>query len=409
MKNFFWIDEERHLYKTEREFIADLNKITYVRKYNNEKNPYNMVVQLAAGMMHGLETYLLDPEWSSHELANMGLSDEKINEVYPLSSPGGTTSLGDLIGMVREQDWKMWLFTSGSTGIPKRVCHTFQTLARNVKKSDRHQRDCWAFAYKISHMAGIQVFLQAILNENSLVYVFESQPVQIIAAMQKYHCTRISATPTFYRTILPYMDGRSLDLVSMTMGGERFDDELCASMKRKLPRVKIHNVYASTETGTLLQAKGKGFVIPKQYADKIKLSSQGEILIHRSLAGEFLFEGDWYNSHDIACEEDGVLYFQSRDMDFVNVGGDKVNLVEVEQAILCVESVQDCVVKSRKNSVVGNVLCAEIVPVSGQKEKTIKKEVIAYLKEHLQGYKIPRLFTFVSSIQKTRTGKKVRS
>ena len=195
MKNFFWIDEERHLYKTEREFIADLNKLTYVRKYNNEKNPYNMVVQLAAGMMHGLETYLLDPEWSSHELANMGLSDEKINEVYPLSSPGGTTSLGDLIGMVREQDWKMWLFTSGSTGIPKRVCHTFQTLARNVKKSDRHQRDCWAFAYKISHMAGIQVFLQAILNENSLVYVFESQPVQIIAAMQKYHCTRISATP----------------------------------------------------------------------------------------------------------------------------------------------------------------------------------------------------------------------
>lgn len=172
--------------------------------------------------------------------------------------------------------------------------------------------------------------------------------------------------------------------------------------------MKLHNIYASTETGSVLNAVGDAFVIPAQYQEQIKISEQNELMIHRSLLGEFPLEGEWYNTHDLVEVHDEKIYFLSRKSDLLNIGGYKVNPLEVEVALQAIEGIQDCLVYGQKNSVLGTLLVADVVPMIGHTEKEIKKAVRHGLKEKLQEFKIPRILQLVDNIERTRSGKKVR-
>lgn len=52
-------------------------------------------------------------------------------------------------------------------------------------------------------MAGLQVFFQAFANKNALINVFNKNRVEVYELLSEYHVTHISATPTFYRLLLP--------------------------------------------------------------------------------------------------------------------------------------------------------------------------------------------------------------
>ena len=77
------------------------------------------------------------------------------------------------------ENWKLFLYTSGTTGTPKEVGLTWKQLTRNIKKNNKHSKDKWALAYNPAHYAGIQVILQAMLNRNLLVNIFDSPPEKI--------------------------------------------------------------------------------------------------------------------------------------------------------------------------------------------------------------------------------------
>jgi acyl-coenzyme A synthetase/AMP-(fatty) acid ligase len=194
----------------------------------------------------------------------------------------------------------------------------------------------------------------------------------------------------------------------LTTGGEKYDEDLCNKLQAAIPDVKMHNIYASTETGSILNAVGKGFSIPEEYKEKVKISPEGELLIHYSLLGEFPLEGEWYNTHDLVEEKEGLLYFLSRKSDILNVGGYKVNPLEVESAMQKVPGISDCLVYGQKNSVLGTILLADVVLEEGFVEKEVKKSIRHYLQNELQDFKIPRIIQFVKEIKRTKSGKKVR-
>ncbi len=95
-------------------------------------------------------------------------------------------------------DWKVTLYTSGTTGIPKKVTHNFNSITRFVKISERNTNSIWGFAYNPTHMAGIQVFFQALLNGNAIVRLFGLSANEIHREINENFITHISATPTFY-------------------------------------------------------------------------------------------------------------------------------------------------------------------------------------------------------------------
>lgn len=404
-----WIDRKRHVIKNDNDVVSDLNSTYKVNKYIKSQNPYDMLIELLAIFTSGSEAYLLDADFSVSELNALGINkNEQLEQVDVTGKPTFDNTI-EIAEALKNKDWKIWLYTSGTTGLPKKVCHNFATLGRNVRCSQRHASDIWAFAYKMSHMAGIQVLLQALTNNNRIVYVFEDDPQDILRILNTEKCSHISATPTFYRNLLPFISDNDLDLQHITLGGEKYDENLCSSLKSLLPGAKIHNIYASTETGSIFSSHGDTFSIPEKYKSLIRINSQNELCIHKSLLGEFPCESMWYNTHDLVeVNDSGIIKFISRKSDLINVGGYKVNPLEVESVILQVPGVEDCLVKGEKNSVVGTLLVVDIVTYPHMDDKVVKREIIKKLKSTLQSFKVPRLFHFVGHIEKTRSGKKVR-
>ena len=123
----------------------------------------------------------------------------------------------------------------------------------------------------------------------------------------------------------------------------------------------------------------------------------------------FKFTDDYYHSGDLiewVDEAQGLFRFKSRKNELINVGGYKVNPGEVEVAIQDIEGVRQAMVYGKANSILGNVLCADVVLEPGftMTELDIKK----VLGSQLQDFKVPRRIKFVEEISLTRTGKMKR-
>ena len=174
----------------------------------------------------------------------------------------------------------------------------------------------------------------------------------------------------------------------------------------------MNNVYASTEAGSLFAAKDDCFLIPANIRDKFRVVND-ELLIHKSLLGQsdsFAFDGEYYHSGDLiewVNEAEGLFRFKSRKNELINVGGYKVNPGEVEDAINAIEGVQQSVVYGRANSILGNIVVAEVKLVEGASLTDL--EIRKVLASQIQDFKVPRKIQIVNELSMTRTGKLKRS
>jgi len=398
----FLYDEE-HSYSYE-DLLAELNKsIEYYPLYKT-KDLFCYFVNLVKALAANQPLILLDSDINASEID--GLYESKINVAVPIQ-PLTFASMDEVVNVVQKSTSEIAIFTSGTTGQPKKVVHSISTLARSVRVGEKYQGQVWAYAYNPTHMAGLQVFFQAFVNLNTLVNVFNKTRVYVYEEIAAKQITHISATPTFYRLLLPFEKAYP-SVVRVTLGGEKSDQHLYDSIVRIFPNAKINNVYASTEAGSLFAAKGDCFLIPESIRDKFKVEDD-ELLIHKSLLGSsesFQFTGDYYHSGDLiewVDKEAGLFKFKSRKNELINVGGYKVNPGEVENVILAIDGVQNAFVYGKANSILGNVLCADVQLESGVEltELEIKKT----LSSQLQDFKIPRRIKFVEEIALTRTGK----
>lgn len=373
---------------------------------SKELFPYfaNLVKALAAGM----PLTLIDSDINAFEIDGVG--EEKFNDEKTFEPPK-YNSIDDIVAALQQSQSEITIFTSGTTGQPKKVVHSISTLTRAVRLGKRYAGHIWAYAYNPTHMAGLQVFFQAFENLNTIVNVFGKSREDVYQLIEDKKITHISATPTFYRLLLPF-EKTFESVVRVTLGGEKSDKHLYDVIAEIFPNAKINNVYASTEAGTLFAANGDCFQIPDSVRDKFKVVDD-ELLIHKSLLGSsnsFKFSDDFYHSGDLiewVDKESGLFRFKSRKNELINVGGYKVNPGEVENAIMAIEGVRQTLVYGKANSILGNVLCADVQMEDGYALSELEIKKILALQ--LQDFKIPRRIKFVEEMTLTRTGKLKRS
>lgn len=390
------------------DLLQSLNMSTEYCPLYKTSDIYSYFVNLIKALAASKPLVLLDSDLNPAEIDGV---DENLVNVKEKISPKSYKSMGEIVEDIQNSTSEITIFTSGTTGQPKKVLHTVATLTRSVRIGERYVGQIWAYAYNPTHMAGLQVFFQAFENLNTLVNVFNKQRSEVYELINKHHITHISATPTFYRLLLPF-EQEYETVVRVTLGGEKSDTHLYENIKKIFPMAKINNVYASTEAGSLFAAKGDCFQIPENIRDKFDVVDD-ELLIHKSLLGKsdsFKFEGDYYHSGDLiewVDKESGLFRFKSRKNELINVGGYKVNPGEVENILLSIEGVKQVLVYGKANSILGNVLCADIQLEDGVTltDVDIKKA----LRSQLQDFKIPRRIKFVEQMSLTRTGKLKRS
>ena len=348
---------------------------------------------------------LMDSDLSPKEILENNLT---INQVVAVSDPKKISTVDDLVDAIRYSNSEITLFTSGTTGFTRKFTHPLKNLIRKINVSDERRNDVWGFAFNPTHVAGVQVFFQAILNRNLLVNVFMEPKEVVIKAINDHKITNLSSTPTFYRLLLPL--SQSFDSVKkITIGGEKSDNHLISQVENFFPNARINNVYGSTETGPLFSSQNDEFVVLEKHIGLVKVVDD-ELYIHKDLFGETTqlnLINNFYASGDLVewlDEGKRTFRFTSRKNELINVGGYKVNPYEVEDELTQHPKIRNVRVFRKSNAVLGNVICCEIelLPDSEMKEEDVR----FFLNGKIQNFKIPRKISFVEKIELTRTGKK---
>lgn len=405
MQTFLINGSEKYDYQDLLEYV---NSTSGYYKVYKKDSLFQYFANFIVALVNNRPLTLIDSDTKVDEIK--GLSEGDVNFLTKIEIQQ-IPSIEDLIDVVLSSTSEITIFTSGTTGQPKKIIHSVSTLTRTVRRSDKYLGFIWAFAYNPSHMAGLQVFFQAFSNANTLVNVFNVQRRKVYQLIEEKKVTHISATPTFYRLLLPVEHSYPL-VQRITLGGEKSDKHLYDSIQKIFPEAKLNNIYASTEAGSLFAAKGEYFQLPKELRDKFKVE-EDELLIHESLLGKsdsLVIVDGYYHSGDIiefVDDAEGIFKFKSRKNELINVGGYKVNPGEVENLILSMDGIQQAIVYGKSNSVLGNILCAE---VRLEKEDVLTElDIRRYLSDKLQDFKVPRRIKFVSEFSLTRTGKIKRS
>ena len=410
---YFWIDPAINVKKTYSDFLSDLNTQYFINKYIYHSNSYHILLDIIFIFSNGLSAELLDSNFSRNEIENLGIDFKEILQLQNVKQTSFSNFQEILEAIIlNKSKTQIYLYTSGTTGRPKKVGHTWDTLTRMVKMGDRFSSNIWALAYNLTHFAGLQVFLQAFINQNPMINIFNLSSNQIFDCIKEYQITHISATPTFYRKLLSGYDNPIDTVQQVTLGGEKYDSTIINELIKVFPRAKIRNIYASTEAGSLFSSESDFFSVNNKLSKYIKISEDGELLIHTKLLGNFnsgVQKNEWYNTGDIVEKTDDIHFrFISRKNEMINVGGYKINPHEVEEELKKIDGVIDCIVKGRPNRITGNLITADIVKISGISEKDLEIRINKELSNKIQYFKIPRLLNFVSEICSTRTGKKER-
>jgi len=120
-------------------------------------------------------------------------------------------------------------------------------------------------------------------------------------------------------------------------------------------------------------------------------------------ASQEAFAGGWFHSGDLGViYPDGYIQLKDRSKDIIISGGENISSIEVEDALFKHPSVQTAAVVARPDEKWGETPCAFIELKPGA--TATEAEIIAWCREHLASYKIPRTVVF-TDIPKTSTGK----
>jgi len=315
-----------------------------------------------------------------------------------------------------------WLLaTSGTTGTPKIVSHTIESLTRTTSRRANSQNLSWGLLYDPARFAGFQVVLQSILANARLIVPspdidFEGK----IEFLVGNSCNALSATPSLWRKILMTKAAGKLELKQITLGGEIADQRVINSLGRKFPNAAITHIFASTEAGVGFSVKDNKSGFPLSWLKsgvrgvKLSISDQGTLCLkntHVNQAylgdgGSIVDEGGWIDTGDLVEIEKGRVFFKGRLNGAINIGGNKVIPEDIESVILEIPSVFQVVVRAKSSSIAGSLVEALVVP---NPELQDTSSLIISIKQHckkvLPSYKVPAFVRLVDELPMGSAGK----
>ena len=138
---------------------------------------------------------------------------------------------------------------------------------------------------------------------------------------------------------------------------------------------------------------------------KVKIVNE-ELLFHKTLLNDFTNQkliDNWYYSGDIIEWIDKKHFIiVNRNSNYINVGGHRVNLIEVEETLLGINQIREARVFSKSNSILGNIIGVEY------KGEIDSRNLHILLRGLLESHKVPTILKKVDQIPLTQTGKKKR-
>ena len=272
------------------------------------------------------------------------------------------------------------VYTSGTESRPKGVQLThdailWQYVSCMVDASISGD-DVALHALPLYHCAQLDVFLGPSIYAGG-VNIVTAKPVpdNVFNLIERERATSFFAPPTVWISMLrsPSFDGA--DLTSLRKGyygASIMPVEVMREMARRMPNVRLWNLYGQTEIAPLATMLGPEDQLRKPGScgkpvlnvetrvvdDAMRDVAPGEVgeIVHRSphlMTGYYkdeektaeAFRGGWFHSGDLATVDgDGYVTVVDRKKDMIKTGGENVASREVEEAIYRLAGVSEVAV-----------------------------------------------------------------
>jgi acyl-CoA synthetase (AMP-forming)/AMP-acid ligase II len=319
-------------------------------------------------------------------------------------------------------------FTSGSTGIPKGVMLGQENLIRNAELYAAHfgltPGDTTSLVLPLSFgMNKIALLAHLLIGATVLLEPDFAVPNRALAAMAAHRATGICLVPAAAGHLLSRGDldrYRLDDLRYVRIGAGRTDLGQVRGLRQRFPRAEIFLTYGLTEVGLVAamtageleeRPRSCGRVIP---AVEVRIDDAGEVVVragHQArgywedeAATRAVFQPDGVHTGDLGrLDRDEYLYLTGRAKDVIKSGGENIDPVEVEGALLAHPDVAECAVVGVPDAWLGEHVEAFVVPVVGV--ELDEADLRAHATRVLPSIKRPRRYTVSRSLPRTDTGK----
>ncbi len=331
------------------------------------------------------------------------------------------------------------VYTSGTESLPKGAMLTHDAVMWQyvscVVDAGIAREDFALHALPLYHCAQLDVFFgPAIYVGSSNVITAKPVPDNLLALIAHHKITSFFAPPTVWIALLRSPAFDTTDLSSLAKGyygASIMPVEVLRELARRLPQVRLWNLYGQTEIAPLATMLGPDDQLRKAGScgravlnvetrvvddamHDVPPGTVGEI-VHRSpqlLAGYFhddertraAFEGDWFHSGDLATiDDEGFITVVDRKKDMIKTGGENVASREVEECIYKLVGVSEVAVIGLPHPrwVEGVVA----VVVRKPDAKFTSDDLQTHCNQHLASFKVPKGVVFVDSLPKNPSGK----
>lgn len=334
-------------------------------------------------------------------------------------------------------------YTSGTTGGPKGVMHTYRWPFEHLKAAGTHWFDAkpddiaWATAGP-GWAKWVWSPFVAVLGNGATGFLYQGRfdPEVYLNLMAEHHVTLLCATPTEYRLMakVPHLERFRLRLRSATSAGEPLNREVIDTFRRTFA-VTVRDGYGQTENtllvGTMKDMEvrpgsmGRPFpgvpvAVVDDHGQPLSPGAVGHIAVRRDHPALFrgylndpdrtraAYRGDWYITGDLGrMDEDGYFWFEGRADDIIISAGYTIGPFEVEDALVKHPQVAECAVIASPDAERGHIVKAYVVlrnPADAA-DAELPQRLQDHVKSLTAPYKYPRAIEFVDTLPKTTSGK----
>jgi fatty-acyl-CoA synthase len=333
-------------------------------------------------------------------------------------------------------------YTSGTTGFPKGCMHThrgvLQTAIAGLQWMAIPHDGVSLAALPFFHVTGMQGGLNSpVFAGVTVVLLPRWDRAAAAICIERYGITDWVAVPTMLVDFLsnPSLDQFDLSSLRRLSGGGAAMPETIAQklLDHGLTYVEgygLSETIATTHLNPAGRAKKQCLGIPIQNTESMVIDIETRQELAAGQAGEIVIRGPqvfsgywnnaqasrdafveiggqrWFRTGDIGLtDEDGYFFIVDRIKRMINASGYKVWPVEVESILYGHPAIQEACVIGVKDPHRGETVKAVIALKPSHRGMLDEAEIIAWARQNMAAYKVPRIVEFVESLPKSATGK----
>ena len=337
---------------------------------------------------------------------------------------------------VEDDDLFMIMLTSGTTGIPKGCMIDHKTYALHCINNgvgrglDETSRELGVVPIYYNSGRGSLI---AHLYFGAAVYLRRRfDPLETMQLVERERITSLALAPTMcYRILqLPHLRSFRTDSIrSLRKAGSPIPRQMVEDLIRRITP-NIYQSYATTDTGqmTLLRPEeqlaklgssgrpiwGVELEIVDENRGPVGPGKVGDIRVRSPLVCQgyyknpvlqaSCFDRGWFYTGDLGrLDGEGYLYVVGRKKEIIKTGSINVAPKEIEEVLLSQGEIADAAVVGMPDAEWGEAVKAFVVLKQGC--QISEEKLLAYCKERLAGYKVPKIVEFIPRLPRSPLGK----